>query len=109
MSQHQDLASGRWNQLPFMTQLANTASEVERALKWREKGNSAYFQKAGERALELLDLTKADPKNRKRLREIARSREVLTDFFFGENEYMSTPESWRSYFSRFSFAARKDC
>ena len=90
-----------------MVQMANTASEVERALKWREKGHTAYSQKASERALELMDLTLEDRKNKSRLKEVARARELLTDYLFGSNEYGSSAASWRSYFSRFTFAARK--
>lgn len=105
---HKSLANGRWNELSLMVQMANTASEVERALRWREKGNSAYAEKAGERALELMDLTKSDPKNKSRLKELARAREIFTDFLFGANQYQSSASSWRSYFSRFTFAARRN-
>ena len=107
--QHKDLAGGRWNSFTFIEQMANTASEVERSLKWREKANASYSEKAAERALELMDLTLEDPKNKRRLRELARVREVLADYFFGTNEYQSSPSSWRSYFSKFAFAARKNC
>ena len=107
-AQHQDLARGRWRKMEFLLQMANTASEVERSLNWREKGNEAYSRRASERAIELLDLTLDDPKNRSRLKEIARAREMLTDFFWGNNEYGATAASWRSYFSKFTFAARKD-
>ena len=108
-NQHQDLASGRWHEMPFLLQMANAASEIERSLKWQEKGNKAYSQKASERAIELMNLTLTDPKNRSRLKEIARARELFTDFFWGDNEYGSTADSWRSYFSKFTFAARKHC
>ena len=94
--------------MPLMLQLANTASEVERALKWNEKGNEAYSKKAAQRAIELMDLTLSDPKNCARLKEIARAREVFADFFWGDNEYGSSVASWRSYFSRFTFLARKN-
>jgi len=107
--QHKDLASGRWQEMRFVEQMANIASEVERSLKWKEKNNAPYSEKALERALELLDMTLEDPKNKSRLREIARVRETLSDYFYGNNQYASTPASWRSYFSVFTFAARKTC
>ena len=72
--QHKDLAAGRWNSLSFCEQMANVGSEVERAIKWREKRNAPYSQMAFERALELLDLTVADEKNKKRLKELLRLR-----------------------------------
>lgn len=104
--QHKELASGKWNNLSFFEQMANVGSEVERAIKWKNKGNSEYSSMAFERALELLDLTLADRKNIGRLRELSRARECLTDYFVFDNEYKSTDKSWQSYFFGFNFAAR---
>ena len=42
-----------------------------------------------------------------RLREIARAREVVADFFAGSNEYRSTAESLQKYFDAFAIAARR--
>jgi len=105
--QHNALAAGRWKQFSFAEQMANVASEVERALNWRAKHNTAYAQRAFERALELLDLTLADASSGARLKELARVRESLVDFFVGENVYLSTDVSWRKYFSPFCYAARR--
>jgi hypothetical protein len=88
--QHQSLASGRWGTLSLIEQLANIGSEVERALKGRDKGNPGYSQRALERALELIGLTIGDPRHRGRLKEITRLREVLLDYFLGENLYQSS-------------------
>lgn len=104
--QHKELAEGRWQSLSLISQLGNVGSEVERALKWKEKGNAEYSRLAFERALELIDLTIADPKNSKRLKEIVRMREMLVDYFFADNEYHSTPQSWHNYFLAFAVAAR---
>lgn len=87
--------------MPLLEQLANTGSEVERALNWAAKGNGDYSHKALDRALELLDLTLADPKNRTRLKEISRLKEALLDYFLGSNQYGSSPASWHSYFHAF--------
>jgi hypothetical protein len=84
--------------------MANIGSEVERTIKWKNK-NKEYSDKALERALELIDLTLADPKNRIRLREVARMREVLVDYFYYNNIYGSTDELWRKYFYSFNYAA----
>jgi hypothetical protein len=62
------------------------------------------------RALELLDLTLADPRHRHslaRLREIARAREVVSDFFAGSSQYGSTGASLQKYFDAYARAARK--
>ena len=104
--QHQSLAAGRWRSLSLVEQLANIGSEVERALNWRQKGNPVYSRNALERALELIDLTVADPRHRGRLKEITRLREVLLDYFLGENLYQSNEDLWRKYFYAFGYAAR---
>jgi hypothetical protein len=104
--QHKELAAGRWNQLPFLEQMANIGSEVERALKWREKQNLDYSRRAFERALELIDLTLDSVTGMARLKEIARMREAVVDFFAGSNQFRSTEESWKRYFLAFTYAAR---
>lgn len=106
--QHKDLAAGRWSEMPFLVQMANIGSEVERALNWQAKHNSAYSQKAFERALELVDLTLESVTSIARLKELARMREALVDYFFGKNQFASTENSWRKYFSYFTYTARKN-
>lgn len=87
--------------------MANIGSEVGRAILSREKGMGSRAEGAAYRALELFDLTLDDPKLRKRLREIARAREVFADFFFGENEAKSTGELLQKYFLEFAVAVRR--
>lgn len=103
---HKTLAGGRWKKFTFFEQMANIGSEVERTIKWRNKGNAEYGRMAFERALELLDFTIEDEKNRKRLKELLRVRETLADYFAFENNYHSTDKSWQNYFYAFNFAAR---
>ncbi len=104
--QHREMAAGKWNRLSFPEQMANIGSEIERTLSWKRKGRSEISGRAFERALELLDLTVADPKNRPRLRELLRVREAVSDHFHFDNSYQSTPESWQRYFNCFLVAAR---
>jgi len=104
--QHKELAAGRWQEFTLVEQLANVGSEVSRALNWQGKGNPELSLRAVDRALELLYLTIGDSKNRGRLRELTRVREVLADYFYGENEYGSTPSLWRGYFDAFARAVR---
>jgi hypothetical protein len=106
--QHKSLAAGRWKELNFIHQMANIGSEVERSIKWKNKGNSEYSKLAFYRALELIDLTVADEKNRPRLKEICRVREILADFFAFDNIYKSTDKSWQTYFNCFTYAARRN-
>lgn len=106
--QHQDLAAGRWGKLSFMEQMANIGSEVERALSWKAKKNSEYSIKAYERALELTDLTLDSATGFSRLKEVARIRESLVDYFSGTNEFASTEDSWKKYFLGFTYAVRRN-
>ena len=87
--QHKELAAGRWKQMPFIEQMANIGSEVERAL-------------------ELTDLTLESVSGFPRLKELARMREALVDSFCGSNQFKSSDELWRKYFLNFTYAARKD-
>lgn len=103
---HKELAGGRWMEIPFLEQMANIGSEVERALIWREKGNTDYSRQAFIRALELIDLTIRDKKNLTRLKELSRVREMLADFFFFDNEYRSSARDWQKYFFAFAYASR---
>ncbi|MBS4016416.1 MAG: hypothetical protein KGZ86_08300 [Candidatus Latescibacteria bacterium] len=103
---HKSLASGRWQKLSLMEQLANIGAEIGRAMSWQVKGDTMTSQRAMERGLELFDLTIADKRWRHRLKEISRMREVVCDFFYGNNQYQSTPESIDKYFLIFAFAAR---
>ena len=106
--QHKDLSGGRWSKLPFMEQMANIGSEVERALNWQAKHHADYTQKAYERALELVDLTLDSATGFARFKELARMREAIVDYFSGSNEFRSTESSWKRYFSHFTYAARRN-
>ncbi|MBU1027380.1 MAG: hypothetical protein KKA31_06590 [Candidatus Margulisbacteria bacterium] len=104
--QHKELAAGRWRELTFVEQMANIGSEVERAIKWRNKNKPDYSRLAFERALELLDLTISFDKIASHLRELTRVREVLADYFAFDNSYGSTDKKWQDYFFAFNYAAR---
>ncbi|MBI4101256.1 hypothetical protein HY441_02175 [Candidatus Microgenomates bacterium] len=103
--QHHSLAAGRWRTQTLLEQLGNIGSEVGRALRGT---TTADRQAASYRALELFDLTLADPRWRNRGSEIARAREVVCDYLFGNNIYRSTDDDLERYFMRFALAARLD-
>ena len=105
--QHKGLAdSSQWQQMPFAQQMANVGSEVFRAGKWKAKGKEEKAQSASDRALELLDFTiLAAQQSKKSLRELLRLRELLCDYFYGDNQFSSTPESLNKYFDPFSYKA----
>ncbi len=103
---HAGLAAGRWHQLSLAEQLGNVGAEVGRMRRRRGAGEPVS-QAAFERALELLDLTLADPRWRGRRREIARAREMLCDAALGGREYGSTLEGLDRYFLAFAVLARR--
>jgi len=105
MTIHHELSQGRWFELTLIEQLANIGTDLERHVRWREKNNAKYSQAAFDRVLDLIDLTVSDPKNKKRLREILRTREALIDHFIFDNEYNTTLEQWQKYFYQFNYAA----
>jgi hypothetical protein len=102
---HKHLAAGRWFELSLVEQLANVGMDIERTMQWKKRGNLEYSQQAFERALELLYLTIKDPKNKGRLKELTRARELLIDYFVYDNEYGSSDEFWHNYFFDFNYAA----
>jgi len=105
---HKELAAGRWRTFPFLLQMANIGSEVERALKSQAVGDDARSRPAYERALELLDLTARCAQRPSQIRELRRAREALADFFDGHNEMQSSAVDWQKYFDAFTYAARKN-
>ncbi|MBN3039929.1 MAG: hypothetical protein JW867_02255 [Candidatus Omnitrophica bacterium] len=105
--QHKDLASGRWQTFSFFEQMANIGSEVERAIKWKQKNNPDYSKQACNRALELIDLTLEQKHRFSCLKELARVRESIVDYFYGQNLFKSDDKSWQKYFFNFTLAARR--
>lgn len=105
--QHKNLASGSWNKLSLVEQLANVGSELERTISWREKQNKKYSEKAFERMLELLTLTKNSCSEISKLKEISRVYEFLVDYFKGENKFASSDKLWRKYFNGYAYLAGK--
>ena len=102
---HTDLQE-RWKSFSIFEQMANIGAEVGRTINWKKKNNKEMCKNAFYRSLELIDFTIEDSKNRNRLKEITRMREMLVDYFAGDNIYHSTDEAWNKYFYYFNYAAR---
>ena len=102
------MTSERWNTLSLVEQMANIGSEVERALKWKAKNRPELLEKALDRALELFDLTLDSRERLAQLKEIARAREVVVDFFLGDNSYKTSNQFLQKYFLQFAYAARRN-
>lgn len=103
---HQNLARGKWFALTLLEQMGNIGSEVGRAVKWQTRGDLDARDKALERALELLDMTIADKRWQKRVKELCRARELLKDVFYGDHQYGDSPEAMEKYFFQYAVAAR---
>jgi hypothetical protein len=106
--QHKELSMGRWAELTLCEQMANIGSEVLRAINWRRKGREDLSQKASARALELLDFSLDSTKLFPRLKEFARLREAVVDYFYGSNEFSSSDVLWEKYFNHFTYMARRN-
>lgn len=103
---HKDLNAAHWYRFTILEQLANVGCDIERTIQWRNSGDMENSRQAFERALELLDLTIADPKNAGGSRkELVRVREFLISYFLYDNEYSFTDEYWQQYFFDFNYAA----
>lgn len=101
----------RWRQFNVLEQMANIGGEVYRTFLWQKRGDLPASEQAAAKALELFDLTLADPrwvKTKGRLKEIGRARELFCDLFFGSNQYGETEEKLTRYFDEFALAARKN-
>jgi len=97
----------RWHALPLVEQLAHVGSEVDRAVRAHEAGNTSRFDNALARALELFDLTAADERWRgSRRREILRAREEFCRLFYDDNTPPHSASGLRAYFHTFAVAAR---
>ena len=106
-AQHHNLENGGWLELSLDEQMGNIGSEVGRSINWKNKGNQDQSIKALHRGLELFDLSLQDSRwDYPKLKEIARSREVVCDFLVGSNMYGSNEKFLNDYFMQFAFAAR---
>lgn len=96
----------KWFTRSLAEQIGNIGSEVERVIKWQAKGNEPYAETAFYRALELWDLTKADPRWRgPKLRELCRLREVFCDAYHGAHQYNTGLDYFAKYCYQFALVA----
>lgn len=104
---HESLGHGRWFTFTLAEQMGNIGSEIHRLVLSQNRDQSR-FASAFDRALELIDLTLADPRWSKSYKEIARVREVLCDICFGSNQYNTSLEELDNYFSNLDLQRVKD-
>ncbi len=101
---HKTLFSGKWQSMTLPEQMANIGSEVYRATDKFKKNKIELYQKAFERALELIDFTLSDERWKGRKKEISRVREIFCALFYGESnsEILDKEmEELNNYFTQF--------
>lgn len=91
----------RWFEMGIREQISNVGSEVNRAIRYKNRNDEDKKKRFYEKAVELLELTCADPKNQFRLGELHACIEELTDYFAGENLYNTTDEMLMKYYDAF--------
>ena len=105
---HRNAVAGGWARLELVEQLGNVGSEVERAIRAHEAGRVNRFESALARALELFDLTAADPRwQGHRSQEILRAREEFCRLFFDPDVLPDSARGLSRYFFGFAWAARQ--
>ena len=96
-----------WYSFSTIEQMANIGAEVGRFYKWKAKGREEIAQGCLYRAIELIDLTKSDIKNRDRLDEFCKLKEFWLDSVMDDNIYNQTEKQWLNYFDAFGLYASK--
>lgn len=102
---HKEAAAGRWLKFSLAEQMANVGTDLERTLRWKQKGKTDFFQDAFARTKELLSLTIADAKNELVRTELELLLKMLIQHFFTETENCCTNEVWQNYFLSIGWAA----
>ena len=90
----------RWFDLSLPEQMVNIGNEVKRAVRFDEDNQKkrAFIKKA----LEYIELTMDDPKNKTVIPEIKIGKEILEDYM-GDHVVNYTKEQIRDYYLNFMY------
>ena len=91
----------RWFEMPVWMQISNIGSEVARAIRWKNKGDSQKAENFCKKAIDFWHLSEADPKNKHRIGEFECAIDELQDYFMGDNKFQTTDEILRRYYDAF--------
>jgi len=99
----------KWSEMSIFEQMGNIYSEVGRAFKAKEKGDSEGIDQAVTRALDLFDATVESlrRKNPARLKEVLRAKDQFLQFVYKENPGKENLDSLDRYFRDYAIAARR--
>lgn len=90
-----------WFEMPVTMQISNIGSEVNRAIRWKNKGNAERTINFCNKAIEFWNIVISDPKNVHRKGEFEFCVEELKDYFLGSNQYGTTDEMILKYYDAF--------
>ena len=100
------ISQTRWERFTLFEQMGHIGSELVRANHWQENHDLPSSHRCLERVFELLDMTIADKRWQKRLKEFCRFREILADQYCQTNVYSITLDELEKYCTDFAMAAR---
>ena len=92
--------SARWNKMSISEQILNIGGEVQRAVDRKERHEMDLAKSYLNKALDWIELTKNDPKNKNRIEEISIVEDELKDYF-SANKYKNNKNSIMSYWNSF--------
>ena len=93
----------KWFKMSVQEQISNIGGEVNRAINWSNKGNTQRAKSFCNKAIEFVQLSMEDPKNRHRRREVYNCICELEDRFLGDNVFRTTDETLRKYYDAFIY------
>ncbi len=79
----------KWNNLSYAAQVSNIGSEVSRAIRCKKAGKKVRGMQRYEYALQLIELTKRDPKNEEKFHELRMAEWKLREYMSDENNDIS--------------------
>lgn len=101
-----EIDKDRWYKFSLAEQLGNIGSEVDRYVGLSSI-NKEYALDALYRAIDLIDITKSDPRWKgPRRKEINRVKAMLCDTTLGDNEFKTPIKYFQDYFLDFAIVAR---
>ena len=83
---HSSLTREKWQLLSQRDQILNIAAEFSRIRNLAQTHQTKAVKECYERALELIDLLKSDPRWKHGLKEICRFREVMSELYANDAE-----------------------
>ena len=94
-------SKARWFEMPVWMQISNVGSEVQRAIRWKKRGDNQKAENFCKKAIEFWRLSEQDPKNKHRVGEFESAIDELRDYFMGENLYGTSDEMLIRYYDAF--------